>query len=341
MTSLKLQLLSSPAVVKHFLSLVSSITLNSNEAFANQLAHIKAISALSQVQEKGMKMYKVYSIPKRSGGNRVIAHPSKELKIFQRALNDIFEGQLPIHQSAYAYRKKRSIKDNALAHVENQYLVKMDFLNFFNSIDEVLLKDRFVKQAIVFTDEDYLLLKGLVFWSPTKTNDGKAILSVGAPSSPMLSNFVMYEFDSLISTVCDSLKVSYTRYADDLFFSTNKENVLKDIPNIVRYFVDYIYGDSLRLNESKTVFTSKAHNRHVTGIVINNSDQLSLGRERKRYIRTMVFNAINGKASIQDLTKLQGLLSYSQSIEPTFIESLFRKYSEDKVRNLISAKWRV
>lgn len=225
--------------------------------------------------------------------------------------------------------------------MENQYLVKMDFLNFFNSIDEVLLKDRFVKQAIVFTDEDYLLLKGLVFWSPTKTNDGKAILSVGAPSSPMLSNFVMYEFDSLISTVCDSLKVSYTRYADDLFFSTNNENVLKDIPNIVRYFVDYIYGDSLRLNESKTVFTSKAHNRHVTGIVINNSDQLSLGRERKRYIRTMVFNAINGKASIQDLTKLQGLLSYSQSIEPTFIESLFRKYSEDKVRNLISAKWRV
>lgn len=125
------------------------------------------------------------------------------------------------------------------------------------------------------------------------------------------------------------------------FFSTNKDNVLKDIPNIVRYFVDYIYGDSLRLNESKTVFTSKAHNRHVTGVVINNSGQLSLGREKKRYIRSMVFNAINGRSSIHELTKLQGLLSYSQSIEPTFVESLFRKYSEDKIRYLISAKWRV
>lgn len=218
LNSLKTQLLSSPAVIQHFLSLVSSITPNRNEALSNQLARIKAFSALFQVQVKGMKMYKVYSIPKRSGGNRVIAHPSKELKVFQRALIEIFEKQLPIHQSAYAYQKKRSIKDNALVHMKNQYLVKMDFLNFFNSIDESLLKDRFVKQDINFTDEDYLLLRGLVFWSPTKSNDGKVILSVGAPSSPILSNFVLYEFDSLISTVCDSLNVSYTRYADDLFF---------------------------------------------------------------------------------------------------------------------------
>ncbi|MDA4629511.1 reverse transcriptase domain-containing protein, partial [Enterobacter hormaechei] len=59
----------------------------------------------------------------------------------------------------------------------------------------------------------------------------KLILSVGAPSSPIISNFCMYEFDNRIHTACNKLEITYTRYADDLTFSCNIPNVLKAVPS--------------------------------------------------------------------------------------------------------------
>lgn len=78
------------------------------------------------------KKYKVYTIPKRTSGHRVIAQPSKELKKYQRKYLELQE--LPIHDSAMAYREGLSIKDNANAHRSNRFLLKMDLENFFNSI---------------------------------------------------------------------------------------------------------------------------------------------------------------------------------------------------------------
>ncbi|MGX9461050.1 retron St85 family RNA-directed DNA polymerase [Shewanella sp. A14] len=338
MTKLKSQILKLPTVVENFLPPSAPKKLNEVEGWALYYANSQASNALDVVLVQGPKMYKVYSIPKRSGGLRVIAHPSKKLKIFQYGLISVLEHQLPIHDSAFAYRKNRSIKDNALVHVKNQYLLKMDFLNFFNSIDDQLLFERLLHHKIEI--DDLTLIKSLLFWSPLKTIEGKHILSVGAPTSPMISNFILYEFDDVITTICSSLNVSFSRYADDLFFSTDEEDVLKNIPTIVRYFVHQIYGEKIRLNESKTTFTSKAHNRHVTGIVLNNNNQLSLGRKRKRAVKTMVFRAINGHADQDELLMLQGMLAFCKSIEPSFIETLYQKYTKNNVVHLMTANWR-
>ena len=75
------------------------------------------------------KKYKVYTIPKRTSGHRVIAQPSKELKIYQRKYLEL--QQLPVHDSAMAYREGISIKDNAIAHKQNRYLLKLDLESFF------------------------------------------------------------------------------------------------------------------------------------------------------------------------------------------------------------------
>ena len=80
------------------------------------------------------KMYKVYSIPKRTSGKRVIAQPAKRLKDYQRALISLLEQILPVHKSAFAYRKNLSVKENAMQHQNSSYLLKMDFQNFFYSI---------------------------------------------------------------------------------------------------------------------------------------------------------------------------------------------------------------
>lgn len=87
----------------------------------------------------------------------------------------------------------------------------------------------------------------------------------------------------------------------------------------------------MRLNSLKTKFSSKAHNRHVTGVTITNDKKISLGRARKRYIKSLIFKYINSNIDLEDISKLKGLLSFSYSIEPTFILSLKSKYSAEVI----------
>jgi RNA-directed DNA polymerase len=83
------------------------------------------------------KKYRVYAIPKRKHGHRIIAQPTKVLKHWQRTFLTIVE--FKTHQNSTAYKKGVSIKDNALFHNQQRYLLKMDFENFFNSITPALL----------------------------------------------------------------------------------------------------------------------------------------------------------------------------------------------------------
>ncbi|WP_222116216.1 retron St85 family RNA-directed DNA polymerase [Shewanella sp. MSW] len=338
MEELQKSLLASNPVKKFFSQKASHIFGDSGQKLP-MAAESLALAALQNVKVQGFKMYKVYTIPKRSGGNRVIAHPSKELKAFQRGLVDILESELPIHSCAHAYVKRKSIKSNAMVHAKNQYLLKMDFLNFFNSVDVELL-GKVCSENKKLEEVGLMQLANLIFWSPTKQRDGKLVLSVGAPTSPLLSNFVLYEFDNLISLVCNSMHVTYTRYADDLFFSTNESDILKNVPNIVKYFLDYIYGDKLRVNDAKTVFSSKAHNRHVTGLVITNSGRISLGRERKRFIKSMVYKSTKNELDVDELNSLMGILSFCQHVEPDFITRLVCKFGQDTVDYIVTAQWR-
>jgi RNA-directed DNA polymerase len=90
--------------------------------------------------------YKIYEIPKRTGGSRTIEHPARELKLLQAWLAENLLSDLPIHTSAAAYRRGSSIKKHANVHRHNKFLLKVDFRNFFPSISgkdivRVLKKD--------------------------------------------------------------------------------------------------------------------------------------------------------------------------------------------------------
>ena len=278
------------------------------------------------------KKYKVYKIPKRSHGYRVIAQPSKELKAYQRAFLSLYE--FPVHHSAMAYCKDKSIKNNALMHVNSSYLLKTDFENFFNSITPAVFW-RCLEQSKVtvpeFSLQEKVFVEKLLFWCPSKTNNGKLVLSVGAPSSPLISNFCLFNFDQLIEGKCLEFGIKYTRYADDLTFSTNVKDVLYTVIPMIQNALSLSFGDDIRLNNSKTIFSSKAHNRHVTGITINNESQLSIGRKRKRYIKHLIHQFKYNKLDISDIAYLQGLLSFAKHIEPDFIERLKNKYTNELI----------
>lgn len=270
--------------------------------------------------------YKHYSIPKRSIGRRLIAQPSQELKRIQRLFITLVD--LPVHSSAMAYKKGASIKENAKLHKNNRYLLSMDLRNFFNSITpDIFWKACNQQDKLVnISDANRKLITRLLFWSPMKNLSGKLVLSVGAPSSPMISNFVMYQFDLELAKFCEERKIIYTRYADDLSFSTNLKDILFDIPDFVKQVLKNIFSNDLLINQRKTVFSSMAHNRHITGITINNNSELSLGRSRKRYIKSLVFRFKNKDLDENECEHLRGLLAFAHHIEPEFIDRLGTKY---------------
>lgn len=273
--------------------------------------------------------YKVYTIPKRNSGRRVIAHPSRELKVYQRAILVVLDKHLVSHQASYAYKLNTSIKDNAFQHMSNSYFLKLDFSNFFNSIVPDMFFTALNLCDIQLSDAELRLLSNLLFWNKTKSSDEKLVLSVGAPSSPAISNFVMNAFDNMVFDYCKQNSIVYTRYADDLTFSTNIKDILFDIPRFIKMLLGSLFGHRIMLNERKTVFSSKAHNRHVTGITITNDNSLSIGRARKRMISAMIHKYSLEQLDENESDQLRGLLAFAVYIEPDFLGRLENKYGKD------------
>ena len=164
------------------------------------------------------------------------------------------------------------------------------------------------------------------------TKDGH--LTIGAPSSPILSNSVMFEFDEYWSVRCNENDIVYTRYSDDLYFSTNKANVLKDTLRELRRDLALRTSPKLHVNDKKTVFTSRKRMRLVTGLILTSDKRLSLGRKRKRWIKSLVFEYINGRLAQEKLAYLQGIIAYARSVEPRFVGSLSRKYGGEALKGL-------
>jgi retron-type reverse transcriptase len=278
--------------------------------------------------------YKVFFIAKRNNsGYRKIAQPSKEIKYLQKLTSKLFVDQLPVHGACTAYVKKSGIKKNALMHSQNQYLLKMDFKNFFPSIRISDFSIHMRKFCPAITDETNLqILLKLFFWAEYRKKE--LVLSIGAPTSPLISNTILFDFDTIISDRCKSIGVRYTRYADDLTFSTNKKGVLFDLPKTVESSLNKISYPKLKINQSKTVFISKKMNRHITGIVITNDGLISLGRKRKKYIKSLVYRFKLDVLDNDEIQSLKGYLSFANDIEPNFLERLKIKYGNNILSNI-------
>lgn len=299
-----------------------SILLNVMDKLMN-IIHLLARSlneddiTIKNYLAKAPLKYKVFAIPKRTHGHRIIAQPARELKRYQRAFINYIE--FPIHDCASAYIKNRSIKNNAEHHKENSFLLKMDLENFFNSITPQIFWDAWRENFPLPDKEQMYYFERLLFWD---VGNNELVLSVGAPSSPMVSNFCMYLFDSTIYSFCKSRSITYTRYADDLTFTTNLKSNLFDIPNEIQVILKNNFSDQIKINRSKTKFSSKAHNRHITGITITNDNKISIGRNRKRYIKHLIHQFSISKMEQSDLYHLKGLISFAMYIEPEFFNAL-------------------
>lgn len=281
---------------------------------------------LNRLIQRAPHSYKVYTIPKRSGERRVIAQPAKETKFIQRWLIQNIFSQLPVHECASAYKDGASIKKNADVHKDNSYLVKLDFKDFFPSITSSDLTahiTRYLGDKLGAQDiQDIARISCISHHAR-----GDLSLSIGAPSSPILSNTILFDFDSEVSAWCAQRGVIYTRYADDLTFSTKIKGISGDIEQFVSGIVQELTYPRLRLNQKKTTHLSKKHQRRITGVILNSEGNVSLGRKRKREISALIHKFSLGSLSESEVFRLQGLLGFAKDVEPLFVSRMRGKYT--------------
>lgn len=272
--------------------------------------------------------YKVYTIPKRTGGRREIAHPAFELKVVQRALVRQYLRHLPVHSCATAYKPGSSIRKNAEAHAHNRPIMKYDFKDFFPSITERSWLS-YCEEHGVFDHDDAIITGRLLFRRPR--NGTILRLSIGAPSSPVLSNILMNEFDREIFSRVSGHKITYTRYADDLTFSAERTWNLREVDKILRSVMNGITSPKLEINTSKTVLVTPKYHRQVTGLVLTLDGRVSLGRDRKRKLRAAVHHYCENKLTLAEQVALAGMLAFARDVEPEFYTRMQRVYGKDKI----------
>ncbi len=277
--------------------------------------------------------YKVYQVPKRSrSGMRTIAQPAKEVKRLQYWVIHNILSFLEIHPSAIGYVHGKNIRNNSEPHANNPYLLKLDFKDFFPSIKGKDFLNYAENKNLEFDEYDLKRLVKILFWLPK--DQSVLQLSIGAPSSPYLSNLIMHTFDSEISQFCLQERVSYTRYADDMTFSMQKKNLRGLVLQKVFELLRHLSFPQLEINARKTVFGSKAHRRMVTGLILTNNGTISLGRKRKRLLRAQIHHFTNGKLSDKERSKLRGMLSFVRNIEPDFIRRMELKYGHKTINSI-------
>jgi hypothetical protein len=144
----------------------------------------------------------------------------------------------------------------------------------------------------------------------------------------------MYDFDLKWANWCRENDVAYSRYADDLCFSTKRPEILDKVLDLLHRDLEERASPKLRINAKKTVFTSRKRKRLVTGLVLTPESRLSLGRQNKRKIRAMVHQFMNNTLDPQTASYLTGYLSFARSVESSFVDSLKRKYGAEAIESL-------
>jgi RNA-directed DNA polymerase len=296
---------------------------------ATQIARSLQLSELYvlAVARSASHRYKMFTIRKADGkSDRLIEQPSKSLKLLQRWVVRRIFAQLPTHPAAHAYVEGRSIATNAEVHRKGRYISRLDFRNFFPSLTsadiESLVKSAQVSVGdSILGDEDIHLVCQLV------CRFGR--LTIGAPSSPMISNKLLFDLDAKLTQVANNRDALYTRYADDLYFSSFKPGVLRAVCKEAEEVIVNMPSPKLTINTDKTYHASRKRRMVVTSLRITPDEKVSVGRELKRKIRAVAHKAQTNQLGPQDRAWLRGMLAYVSSIEPEYAQRIRAKYRLD------------
>lgn len=316
--------------------------------------------SLSYVIYKMPIKYKTFTVPKQSGGVRTISAPCPQLKLLQRRLSDILQScweEINVEKKiidptshefirqpiSHGFRKGASILTNASVHRGRRFVFNVDIKDFFDSINFGRVYGFFLK------NRDFALTETVAkVLAAISCHDGK--LPQGSPCSPVISNLIGQILDIRLAQLARRYGCSYSRYADDLTFSTNERSFpcAIAVSNIDRSWTvgaalcKTIEKCGFELNSKKTRMQYRNSRQVVTGLVVNR--RINTRSEYRRLTRAMTHHLLTtGKFQITEMkpdtfgalvpTKVDGSIRHLQGMFG-FIDWI--DYSQKQAKGMLS-----
>jgi len=277
----------------------------------------KLFSQIKQEYKSSYKPYYELNLKhKYTTKIRKIAIPSNNLKDIQKKICNLLLNKCSTHTCAHAYIKKRSIHTNIKSHLNQNSFFKIDLKDFFFSITQEMLIKYLEKNS--FEKDDSKAIAHCCTY--------KGSLPQGAPSSPYISNLILYSLDKKLYTIAKKNMLSYTRYADDMAFSG--DDISLEIEQEIR---GIIKQEGFIINKKKTYISRKAAKRILTGISIVGAQGKLPTKTRRKLSQTIFYiqkyglnshlkkiNEFNNKEKY--LASLLGKLNFWLQVEPSHMK---------------------
>ena len=228
------------------------------------------------------RFYTVKTIPKASGGTRTLHAVSGGLKEVQRKALDKLQRDFPPSDRAHGFVPGRSIITNAIPHRRKKVVVKLDIVDFFPSIRFARVFGMFQAPPFRFGREAAMTLAQLAC-----VPEHNGPLPQGGVLSPYVANVMCRRMDQRLASIAREHRCSFTRYADDLTFSTNDANRL-DTDRLIGRVQEVVEREGFAINAPKTRVLRQSDRQIVTGIVVN--DGLNVTRRYLRSLRAILHN---------------------------------------------------
>lgn len=290
------------------------------------LAELRFMSFQRKVSQ--VSHYQRFSIPKKTGGLRYISAPMPRLKRCQYWVLDHILSKVPCHPAAHGFLPQHSILSNALPHVGQAVVINLDLKDFFPSIEYARVKGVF--KSLGYGDQIATLL-GLLCTEQASEEvrvdtqkyfvaGKKRSLPQGAPSSPMITNILCHGLDKRLHAAASKLGFVYTRYADDLTFSS-KQKERPPVGKLLWRVKQIIADEGFTLHPDKQRIMRHSQKQEVTGIVVNHSPTID-ARTLHRFRATLHKVEKNGPAgyhwngNTDVLSALEGYARYICMVNP-------------------------
>lgn len=223
--------------------------------------------------------YKTFHIRKKSGGVREINAPCYQLKVILYILNKVFQVVYTPSKAAMGFTEGRSVVTNASIHTGHHYVFNIDLENFFPSIPQARVWKRLQLPPFNFPIEIANVVAGLCCH---KNEDGTMnVLPQGAATSPILTNAICDNLDRRMLGVARRFGVHYSRYADDMTFSS-MHNVYQEGSDFRKEILRIITEQGFTLNEKKTRLQRTGERQEVTGLTVNETVNVA-----RKYVRDL------------------------------------------------------
>ncbi len=238
--------------------------------------------------------YKTFKIKKKRGGIRTIHAPKPELKILLRCINLILQSVYAVHENAYGFVEGKSVVDNAMLHCNSNYVFNIDLKDFFPSIEigRVLNRLSFppfnlkkdngneeIGNYIAWLACENILVERQLDGEMIKTV--KRVLPQGSPISPILTNIICERLDRRLTGLANRFGLRYSRYADDITFSS-MHNVYQKDGEFRKEMKRIISEQYFTINQSKVRLQKSDVRQEVTGITVNKQVNVS-----QKYIKQL------------------------------------------------------